>query len=120
VTPTPSIVIHHGKPVSVQIVAATDHVVVYKLWTRQSPADAWRMAGQGTTGAAGDGHDLGTLGAGSALAYWFGVAGTGSSTFEVNVVFNQDLTAVEEGTLRVQGRTDASGGAVIEDRVVLR
>ena len=46
---SPSINIHHDKPVSVNVVAASDHVVIYKLWVRQSPADAWKMAGQGTT-----------------------------------------------------------------------
>jgi hypothetical protein len=118
---TASITIHHDKPVSVNIVPATDHVVIYKLWTRQSPADAWRMAGQGTIAhTAPDWHDLGTLDPGASLAYWFGVAGSGGSAFEVRMVFNQDLEAVAERTLRVQGTTDASGGAVVEDRVLLR
>jgi hypothetical protein len=119
--PTPSISIQHGKPVSVNIVPTTDHVVIYKLWTRQSPADAWKMAGQGTiVHAAPDRHDLGLLGAGASLAYWFGVAGSGGSSFEVRMVFNQGVGAAGDGTLRVQGTTDASGGAVVEDRVVLR
>jgi hypothetical protein len=120
VTPTASIAIHHGQPVTVNIVPATDHVVIYKLWTRQSPGDAWKMAGQGTTvHRAPDRHDLGTLDAGASLAYWFGVAGTVGSDFEVRVVFNQGPAAVYDGTLRVQGTTDANGGAVVEDRVVL-
>lgn len=115
---TPSIALHRGKPVSVNIVAATDHVVIYKLWIRQSPADAWKMAGQGTTvHSAPDAHHLGPLDPGAALAYWFGVAGTSGSAFEVKVVFNQ--AADTDHTLLVQGTTDASGGAVVEDRVVL-
>jgi hypothetical protein len=118
---SPSITIRHGKPVRVNIVPATDHVVIYKLWIRQSPADAWRMAGQGTTvHTAPDSHDLGPLDAGAALAYWFGVAGTSGSAFEVKVVFDQEREALAEGVLLVQGTTDASGGAVVEDRVVLR
>jgi hypothetical protein len=119
--PTPSIDINHGAPVSVNIVPLTDHVVIYKLWTRQSPADAWKMAGQGTiVHAAPDRHDLGRLDPGAALAYWFGVAGPGGSAFEVKMTFNQDLEAVDDRTLRVRGTTDSTGGAVIEDRVVLR
>jgi hypothetical protein len=119
--PTESITIEHGRPVSVNIVPATDHVVIYKLWTRQSPGDVWKMAGQGTTvPAAPDCHDLGTLARGAALAYWFGVAGSGGSDFEVKMVFNQDLETVADRTLRIHGTTDASGGAVVEDRVVLR
>jgi len=118
---SPSIIIHHGKPVSVNIVPITDHVVIYKLWTRQSPGDAWKMAGQGTiVHMAPDSHDLGWLDPGASLAYWFGVAGSGVSTFEVRMTFNQDLEGVDDRTLRVQGTTDASGGAVVEDRVVLR
>jgi hypothetical protein len=116
---SPFITIEHGKPVRVNIIPATDHVVIYKLWIRQSPADAWRMAGQGTTAHdAPDSHDLGPLGAGAALAYWFGVAGTGGSAFEVKVVFYQEAETPDR-TLLVQGTTDASGGAVIEDRVVV-
>ena len=116
-----SIAIHHGRPVSVNIVAATDHVVIYKLWTRQSPADAWKMAGQGTTvQTAPDSHDLGTLDSGAALAYWFGVAGTERTEFEVKVVFNQGWGAETDSTLRIQGTTDSNGGAVVEDRVMLR
>jgi hypothetical protein len=119
--PTASIDIHHGTAVSVNIVPATDHVVIYKLWTRQSPAEAWKMAGQGTiVHAAPDSHDLGQLDPGASLAYWFGVAGSGGSAFEVRMVFNQPLEGVEDRTLRVRGTTDASGGAVVEDRVVLR
>ncbi|HXU81060.1 MAG TPA: hypothetical protein VN914_06670 [Polyangia bacterium] len=118
--PIPFITLEHGKPVRVNIIPATDHVVIYKLWIRQSPADAWRMAGQGTTvHDAPDSHDLGPLGAGAALAYWFGVAGTGGSAFEVKVVFDQAPPPVD-GVLVVQGTTDASGGAVVEDRVVVR
>jgi hypothetical protein len=121
VTSTASITIHHGRPVSVNIEPATDHVVIYKLWTRQSPGEAWRMAGQGTTvQTVPDRHDLGTLDPGASLAYWFGVAGTGGSAFEVRMVFNQDLEALPDRTLRVRGTTDASGGAVVEDRILLR
>jgi hypothetical protein len=119
--PTATIDINHGTPVSVNIVPTTDHVVIYKLWTRQSPADAWKMAGQGTTvHAAPDRHELGKLDRGAALAYWFGVAGPPGSPFEVRMSFNQELVGLEDGNLRVRGTTDASGGAVVEDRVVLR
>jgi hypothetical protein len=116
-----SIPIPHRKPVSINIVAITDHVVIYKLWTRQSPSDAWKMAGQGTTvQSAPDCHDLGRLESGASLAYWFGVAGTGESPFEVKLTFNQELPALDDRTVRVQGTTDGTGGAVVEDRVVLR
>ena len=74
------------------------------------------MAGQGTiVHATPDRHELGTLDPGASLAYWFGVAGTGGSVFEVRMVFDEDLERLDERTLCVRGTTDVNGGAVVED-----
>jgi hypothetical protein len=116
--PNTSITVDHKKRLTVSIVVETEHVVVYKLWSRQSSDDAWKVVGDGTTeDDITDAYDLGVMAAGSALACWIGVAGRGKSRYEIQLIFSQGNAVVDGGTTWIEGATD-TGGAVEEARVV--
>ena len=117
--PNTSITVDHKKPLNVSIVVETEHVVVYKLWSRQSSADTWKVVGEGTTeDDITDAFDLGVVPAGAALAYWIGLAGRGKSRYEIQLIFSQANAVVDGGTAWIEGTTDSDGGAVEEARVV--
>jgi hypothetical protein len=66
-----------------------------------------------------DSQKLGPLGAGTSLAYWFGIGGNPNSQYRAVLMLSQDGQALQDGTLIEEGATDASGFAVVERELEL-
>lgn len=114
-----SVTIDHTKALTVSVVVETEHIVVYRLWKRGSTSAPWEVAGDGTTeDDITDAYDLGVMGPGSGLAYWFGIAGPKKSGYEIQLVFSQDNHVVNGGTVWCTGTTNDKGGAEREGKVV--
>jgi len=107
-------------PLQISVVSRSPHVVAYRLWAK-APADTeWTVIGEGTT--ADDKPDTVTIGPfpnGTVIAYWVGIGGSPNSRYTALVLFAQNGSLLEGGTVLIQGRVDSDGLAIEEGSVEL-
>jgi hypothetical protein len=103
------------KPLELNIVPRSPHVVGYRIWTRQSAAAPWVQVADGdTVDNVPDNYAVGPLPPGSALTYWFGIGGNPSSHYRALLLIGQDGAILEGGALIEEGATSSEGFAVVE------
>jgi hypothetical protein len=104
-------------PIDLNVVGQSPHVMVYRIWV-MLPGQAWQKVATGSTADdIADHQSAGPYPEGTKLAYWFGVAGAPSSTWQGLLSISQQGKIVPGGACLEQGTTNAKGAAVREDQV---
>jgi hypothetical protein len=108
-----------SKPLEVNVVSRSPHVVGYRIWTRPPGAlGPWTQAADGNTNDnIPDATLLPPLPSGASLAYWFGVGGNPGTHYRALLILSQSGEVLIDGTLIEEGATDANGFAVLEREV---
>lgn len=116
------VVIAHDKPLTVHVIARSKGLkeIRYKLWSRRSADDQWHDVGEGirVDDGAGDRFDLGTLRAGSALAYWYEIGGETGAGYQFDLAFLQDGHLLPGGLCGESGQIGEDGSRTVESRLV--
>jgi hypothetical protein len=106
------------KELEINVISRSPHVLGYRLWTRTGNTGLWTVVADGDTqDDVPDSKRLGPLATGTALVYWFGIAGNPNSHYRSVLVLSQGGVVLQDGTQIEEGATDASGFAVVEREV---
>jgi len=108
-----------GKPLEVNVVSRSPHVLGYRVWTHTPQSTGpWQQVADGRTDDnVPDNALVPPLATGSSLAYWFGLGGNPGTQYRALLLLSQDGQMLNDGTIIEEGVTDANGFAVVERQV---
>lgn len=116
------VVIAHDKPLTVHVIVRSKSLkeIRYKLWSRRSADDQWHDVGEGirVDDGADDRFELGTLRAGSALAYWFEIGGQQGTRYQFDLAFLQDGRLLPGGLCGESGQFSEDELNTVQSRLV--
>lgn len=109
-----------AKPIDVNVVGQSPHVVAYRMWYQKPGETGWTKFAEGhTSDDVSDHYTAGPFADRTKISYWLGIAGKPQSEYRAVVTFAQDGKIVDGGMCQEEGRTDANGGAVKETEATL-
>jgi len=113
--------IDFSKPVELNIVSQSTHVVVYRVWKRVGDTGDWDKVQDGSTvDGEPDFLELGVLAAGTNLTYYLGIRGANKSAHRTVITVSQNAKIVKDGVVTEKGETDGDGYATAETELVLK
>lgn len=116
--PTRQVTLNPSKPLEVNVISHSPHVAAYRIWTRPAGGSGWTKVAEGSTADnVPDFFSTGPLTSGAKLHYWVGVGGNPATNYRIIVTLGQGGQILPDGTLVMQGTTNASGVDVLEDEV---
>lgn len=109
-----------SKPVAINLVCHSPHVVTYRMWQRAPDDENWATVAEGhTSDDVPDHASAGPLARGWKYAFHLIIVGHASTDFLVSVALSQDGRAVPGATFIEQGVLDSTRRAVRKKTVVL-
>jgi hypothetical protein len=109
------------KPLEMNVVSHSPHVVGYRIWTRAAGATGpWDQVADGDTADnIPDSTAIAAPPAGTSLAYWLGIGGNPNSPYQALVILSQGGEILIDGTFIEEGVTNGDGFAVAKNQVEL-
>ena len=108
-----------GRPVDINLVCHSPHVVTYRMWQRVNSAGPWKVVSEGHTSDDIPDHAIvGPGPEGYRYAYYMIVVGNASSHFLVSVTLSQDGKTLQSGSFVEQGVLAGTRRVVRERQVV--
>jgi hypothetical protein len=102
-----------ARPIELNVVARSPHVLVYRLWHRE-PDGQWKIAGTGSTDDnAADFYSVGPFPKGTTIAYLFRFGGNERTRFLGILTVAQGGEVVDGGTFVETRLTDDDGLAQV-------
>jgi hypothetical protein len=108
------------KEIGINFDGQSPHVFKYRFWKKEPGDNAYQRLRDGdTVDDVPDHFNAGPYPDSTRLAYWVAIAGNPNTAFRFSVILVQETQVPPGGHFLHEGTTSASGGAVIENEVVL-
>ena len=117
---TSQVTIDPTRPLQVNFISTSPHVVVYRLWKRVAAEQPWVRVRDGSSDDdVPDFVEVPALPSGALVAWWLGIGGKPRSKYRAVVTLGQDGQVLAGGTFVEEGMTDGQGFAVADRTVAL-